>query len=423
MSRKIIIAACATIALTAWTANVFAQIYITPPLHTLPADQPPVQQLPVQQLPTQIQPAQIQQTPIQDGQVIPAAAILSSGQTVPSAQMIPAYPNQQPAPYTLSPTPAVRVPWSQALLKDVQTSHDFGSVPTGSQQEHTFEFLNTSTAALNLISVKASCGCTKPTVLTALVQPGETAQVMAKFETLKFRGEKAATVTVGINRMGDYSEYGEVQFSVKGKIRKDVVLTPGNITFANVPTNSESQQTVKMKYAGNPLWQILRVESTNPNIEAEAREIKRDGGRITYELVVNLSSSQTAGSFADELYVVTNDKLVNKMPITVSGRVKPTLEAAPIKLGVIKQGLTVQKRFVIRGQTPFSILSIEPTNDKIAFERPSGEKSLHVLTYTLDTSQPSNIEDTIRLVVAFADTPNEPQQKSISFSARVVAAK
>ena len=360
-----------------------------------------------------VQTDSVQQVPLINGEVLPATATFPSEQGVPSAGIIPVYPNTPAGGITV---PQAQVPWTQELVRDVQTTHDFGSVPTGSQQEHTFEFVNTSGAPLNLISVRASCGCTKPTVLTALVQPGETAQVLAKFDTVTHRGEKAATVTVGVNKLSTFAEYGEVQFSVKGKIRKDVVLTPGKISFDSVPVTSAAQQTVKMKYAGNPLWQILRIESTNANIKAEAQELKREGGRITYELIVKLSGSQPTGSFADELCVITNDKLVNKMPISVSGRVKPTLEAAPIKLGIIKQGAKVEKRFVIRGQRPFEIREVRVSNKFISFAPATGKKSIHVLSYSLDTSTVGQINDSITVVSSDPDNP----EKTVDFSARIV---
>lgn len=353
----------------------------------------------------------IEQIPLDNGEAYPATATSSSQPGFPEAEIIPVYPSSPSETITVP-----QLPWTQELVRDVETNHDFGSVPTGSQQEHTFEFANTTDAPLNLISVRASCGCTQPTVLTALVQPGETASVLAKFDTMKFRGEKAATVTVGINKLSAFPEYGEVQLSVKGKIRKDVVLTPGKISFDSVPVTSAAQQTVQMKYAGNPLWQILRVESTNANIKAEAREIKREEGRITYELVVKLSGSQPTGSFADELYVITNDKLVNKMPISVSGRVKPTLEAAPIKLGAIRQGLKVEKRFVIRGQRPFEIIEVRVGNKFISFAPSTGKKPLHVLKYSLDTSTVGQINDTITVVTSDPDN----SEKTVEFSAQII---
>ena len=311
----------------------------------------------------------------------------------------------------------VRIPWTQELLSSVTTKHDFGAVAALSKQEHIFEFVNTTKDTLNLFHVKASCGCTKPTILTSSVAPGETAKVLAQFQTRTFRGEKKATVTVSIDRVGEYAQRGEVQFSVKGKIRKDVVMTPGEVNFSAIGATQTAQQIVKMKYAGSPLWQILNVKSTNPHLDVEAREISREQtGRVAYELVVKVKDSMPAGSFDEELTVFTNDKNTPHMPVSVSGRVKPALEASSIQLGIIKQGTKVEKRFVVRGETPFSIKEIRIGNDKVVFSPGEGEKSLHVIPYTLDTQSAENIREKVTIVTSDPVTP----EKVVDFNVRIV---
>ncbi len=311
----------------------------------------------------------------------------------------------------------VLIPWSQKLLASVSTKHDFGAVPALSKQEHIFEFVNTTEDHLNLLHVKASCGCTKPTILTPSVAPGETAKVLAQFQTRQFRGEKSATVTVSIDRVGQYTQRGEVQFSVRGKIRKDVVMTPGEVNFSTIGASQTAQQIVKMKYAGSPLWQILKVKSTNPHLDVEAREIDRtQTGRVAYELVVKVKDSMPAGSFHEELTVFTNDKNTPRMPVSVSGRVKPALEASSIQLGIIKQGTKVSKRFVVRGETPFSIKEIRIGNDRVNFAPSDGEKSLHVIPYTLDTQSAENIREKVTIITSDPDTP----QKVVDFNVRIV---
>jgi len=320
-------------------------------------------------------------------------------------------------PSNLIPSTDVRIPWSQKLLDTVTTNHDFGAVPALSKQEHTFEFVNTTNDILNLFYVKASCGCTKPTILTPSVAPGETAKVLAQFQTRTFRGEKKATVTVSIDRIGEYTQRGEVQFSVKGKIRKDVVMTPGEVNFSAIGATQTAQQIVKMKYAGSPLWQILKVKSTNPHLDVEAREISREQtGRVAYELVVKVKDTMPAGSFDEELTVFTNDLKTPRMPVSVCGRVKPALEASSIQLGIVKQGTKVAKRFVVRGETPFSIKEIRIGNDKIKFAPSEGEKSLHVIPYTLDTESAENIREKVTIITSDPATP----EKVVDFNVRIV---
>ena len=324
-----------------------------------------------------------------------------------------------PQQSTVIQTTDVRIPWSQKLVEAVTTKHNFGAVPAESKQEHIFEFTNTTSDTLELLSVRASCGCTKPTILTKTVAPGEKAQVLAQFQTKTFRGEKKATVTVSLNRNGQYSQYGEVQFSVEGKIRKDVVLIPGEVNFATLSKSGakSAQQVLKMKYAGSPLWQILDVKSSNDHLKVDVREIERlQSGRVVYELVVKTDGEMPAGSFADELTIITNDRKTSKMPIAVSGRIKPALEAAPIYLGIVKQGSKVEKRFVVRGDKPFTIRDIRIGSEKVKFRVKEGEKSLHVIPYSVDTTTPANIREKLTVITSDADNP----EKTVDFNIRIV---
>ncbi len=325
--------------------------------------------------------------------------------------------NGVPQPAISIQSTDVRIPWSQKLLDSVSTQHDFGAVPALSKQEHTFEFVNTTEDILNLFQVRASCGCTKPTILTPSVAPGETAKILAQFQTRQFRGEKSATVTVSVDRVGQYTQRGEVQFSVKGKIRKDVVMSPGEVSFPTIGASQTAQQIVKLKYAGSPLWQVLKVKSTNPHLDVEAQEISREQtGRVAYELVVKVKDSMPAGSFEEELTVFTNDKNTPRMPVSVSGRVKPALEASSIQLGIVKQGTKVSKRFVVRGETPFSIKEIRIGNEKVVFSPSGGEKSLHVIPYTLNTDSAENIREKVTIITSDPATP----QKVVDFNVRIV---
>lgn len=360
-------------------------------------------------------------------QYVPQTTHIQSYPVTPNQPRVQYHSNQPVYGGTWSPnnppttgqiqTTDVRIPWSQKLLESVETQHDFGAVAALSKQEHIFEFVNSTDDTLNLFDVKASCGCTKPTILTSTVAPGETAKVLAQFQTRTFRGEKKATVTVKLDRIGEYTQRGEVQFSVKGKIRKDVVMTPGEVNFASFSAAKRAQQIVKMKYAGSPLWKVLKVKSTNPHLDVQAVEVAREQtGKVAYDLIVKVKDSMPAGFFEEQLTVFTNDKNTPRMPISVSGRVKPTLEASPIQLGIVKQHAQVEKRFVVRGDTPFAIKEIRVNSDKIKFSPIEGEKSMHVILYTLATDSPETIREKLTIVTNNPDMP----EKVVDFNVRIV---
>jgi hypothetical protein len=306
--------------------------------------------------------------------------------------------------------------WSQNLLSE--RSHDFGAVARASKQEYIFEFKNPLDSTLFLTAVRTSCGCTKPTVLTPVVKPGEIAKVHAKYDTIGHKGERSATVTLSLRRDQPFVEYSEVQFLVKGKIRQDVVTSPGEIIFGEVLRGETAQRTMKVMYAGDPRWRIVDVRSSNPNLSVKANQTQRNSqsGRVDYELVITLREGQPIGTFSDELLLITNDVRNQNLPINTSGRIKPIVETSPIQLGLISKGQDVKKRLILRGVRAFRVTDVIPHDNRIRFDEVEGEKSLHILEYAVDTTEVGLIHGEITIKTS---DPDQPEAK-VPFSAQVV---
>ena len=301
----------------------------------------------------------------------------------PAGAVISGVPNAG-VPSSLISAPTA-LPWYQTLTD--KREHNFGTVARASKQVHVFEFKNTTGADLLLNDVRTSCGCTKPKILTQVVKPDQIGQVEATFDTVKFYGQRGATLSVSIQKLGQYSEFAEVQFAVKGKIRRDVVVSPGMFDFQDVNVSETAKRTAKLWYAGKPDWKILDVKSTNPNLEIDFNEIERDvaAGKVAYELSVNLTGEQPAGQFLDNLTIVTNDPATSGLPVEVCGTVNTVINIAPITLGVVNQGQVIEKKLIVRSPTPISIDQIRTSCNKIKFEPSEGKKTLHILKYSFDT--------------------------------------
>lgn len=85
-------------------------------------------------------------------------------------------------------------------IEFAQTTHDFGSMPeNGKPVKATFEFTNTGTAPLLIVTASASCGCTKPKFNPKPVMPGEKSEISVTFDPAGKRGEFDKTVTVRTN--------------------------------------------------------------------------------------------------------------------------------------------------------------------------------------------------------------------------------
>ena len=309
--------------------------------------------------------------------------------------------------------------WSTKLTPK-NNRHDFGAVPSYSKQEHIFEFTNPFEQTIFLTGIRTSCGCTKPKILTEKVEPGETGKILAAFDTKSHKGDRRANVSVTVRKDQPHPEFGEFQVEVRGSIRQDVVLNPGTISFGDVSPGESVVRSVKVLYAGSPNWQITDIKSTNPNIVVERNELQRNPAsrRVDYELIVKLATEQPLGVFKDQLTILTNDNKNQQMTVNIEGNKKPIVQVSPVQLGIVSKGTEVKKRLIVHGARPFAIQSIKVGDRRIKFNPADGKKTLHILSYTLDTSEIGQVSSEIEIKT---DDPNQ-SQASVRFDAQIVPA-
>lgn len=90
-----------------------------------------------------------------------------------------------------------------------KTEHDFGTIAQGTNVEHTFTFTNTGKAPLVITNASSSCGCTVPTWTKEPIAPGETGEMVVKFNG---SGQNQVTKTVNITAN---TESGKEQLKIK----------------------------------------------------------------------------------------------------------------------------------------------------------------------------------------------------------------
>lgn len=121
---------------------------------------------------------------------------------------------QTSAPVSLASmeAPAVTtVDWSES-------HHDFGSVTKGEPVSHKFLVENTGDTPLEILNVKASCGCTATDYSSEPIAPGASGYVLATYNA-KSVGFFNKSVTVKLN-----TSEGTVLLRLKGQV---VDPTPG----------------------------------------------------------------------------------------------------------------------------------------------------------------------------------------------------
>jgi hypothetical protein len=289
--------------------------------------------------------------------------------------------------------------WAVKLFK--QTSHDFGAVARGAKAEHRFELTNVYKEDIHIAGVRSSCGCTTPTIAQPSLKTWEKGAIVAQFNTKSFTGHKHATLTVTI----DKPFYAEVQLTVQGFIRSDVVFEPGEVNFGPIDPEKPAEQLVKVTFAGRADWEIVDVRSANTRFEVELSDAQRSGGQVSYNMLVRLLPGSQPGYLQDQLTVVTNDQVNRNIPLAVEGNIESllTLSPAALFLGVLEPGQKVTRQLVVRSKKPFKITAVKCGDDGFQFVKPSEAKALHIIpvTYTAD-AKPGEVAQQIEIVTDVA---------------------
>jgi hypothetical protein len=274
--------------------------------------------------------------------------------------------------------------WADKLFGE-NTSHDFGTVARAAKSEYVFEMQNIFKETVHIAGVRASCGCAIPRVVKPTLATWEKGGIAVEFNTRSFLGQRKATITVTI----DQPYYAEVQLTITGFIRGDVVFDPGTVNFESVPVGDGAMRTVNVSYAGRSDWQIVDVRSANTNLVVEPVEMQRQGGRVGYQLKVHLKSETPSGYFNDQMVLVTNDRNQRQIPLRVEGNVLSSLTVSPVSLalGVVTPGETATRSLVVRGTRPFRVLRVSCGDDCFQFEPSDEARALHVIPVKFTASE------------------------------------
>ncbi len=268
--------------------------------------------------------------------------------------------------------------WARKMFET--SEHDFGTVARGAKAEYEFVLQNIYKEDVHIAGVRSSCGCTTPTVTKATLRTWEKGSIKAKFNSRSFLGKKSATITVIIDKPFP----AEIQLTVNGYIRSDVVLHPGAVDLGEVDAGSSAERVIDVNYAGRDTWKIVGVEAPSKHVEIKVRETRRGEGRVAYKMRVRLKPGAKAGFLNDQFYIVTNDKQMQKIPVMMKGHILPSITISPssLALGVLDPGQRVTKQILVRSKNPFQVKGVACDGDCLSFVNPAGVKKLHVIPVT-----------------------------------------
>ncbi len=270
---------------------------------------------------------------------------------------------------------------TEQIIPAAQRAHDFGTVARAAKTEHRFEIRNPFKQPMHLASISASCGCTTPIIETQVIQPGETGTVLARFNTGTFSGDRKASLNLTI----DQPSYMQLQLNVKGYIRSDIVINPGELNFGTVPEGEAKEVEANLEYAGRSDWKITGINSNSSLISATFEELQRAGGRVTYKIKAKISPDGSNGDQSTMLTLQTNDNRLKSVPLAVNAQIQAPLSASPtsVALGEMTPGQPIKQRILLKGTQPFQILDVQAPDMQVSFEPSQESRAIQFLNVTI----------------------------------------
>lgn len=107
-------------------------------------------------------------------------------------------PAQQPTA-TSNAQPVAQNTSAKASFSWDQTLYNFGTIKQGEVVNYTFKFTNNGTEPLSISNASASCGCTVPQWPREPIAPGETGEIVVRFDSKGKSGQQSPVITVVAN--------------------------------------------------------------------------------------------------------------------------------------------------------------------------------------------------------------------------------
>jgi len=209
---------------------------------------------------------------------------------------------------------------------------DFGTIGVEEEWQHTFQFKNSGSAALEIKDVNL----TPPLVVTkmpARVPPGQPGSFTVRLETPRDKGDFRGTVVV--NFKGEASE--PLVFWVEGKIARPIEFDPMPMFFVSTQRGQEKTASIEVINHESAPFEITRVDYTSPRFAVETETL--EPGR-RYRLSLTMKGDGPAGRMADTITLVTSSRAHPFIEVPANTNLNERVHVFPdaIDFGTISTG-------------------------------------------------------------------------------------
>lgn len=217
--------------------------------------------------------------------------------------------------------------------------HDFGNKSEGEVAEHTFTVKNEGDLTLTINNIRTTCGCTVANISDRELEPGETADITARFNTRGKRGHQSKTITVESNDP-DEPQFG---LTMQGEVSVPLVINPPRVYMSNIDAGAVVTGVVTLT-SGSGEMQLSNLASDNPSIAVEMSPVEEGKSyQLTLTTVPPLDGPTVQANIKVNSTLQSHPEI--NIPVTIS--VQSVLNVAPRELNLVEQQSKNITRYVV----------------------------------------------------------------------------
>jgi len=284
---------------------------------------------------------------------------------------------------------------SLARMEFKELRHDFGPMMDNEEHFYSFEFVNSGSEPLEIISVTADCGCTVPELKGRLFQPGETGSVDVTFDPEGKSGDLVRFIQI----LSNQSSGGEISLGIAAQVTPIVQMVPEVLTVGVTERDRPISRT--MTVTGRTADFMVTGVETSTKDDFTARIIgtesvtNRAGEKLRRSTIeVTFTPKRRIGDYLAQLKIETNDPRRATIRAQLIGRVHGDLYTKPrsITMRGLRVGTPVDRKVLIRSRkgNPFNVLGVEFSEGNIG----------GVITF-----EPKDPENPVEWLISFTGTP------------------
>lgn len=310
---------------------------------------------------------------------------------------------EQPAAASVPPVPSI--------VCD-EPVYNFGTVANTGHVEHTFLIRNAGEVTLEIRNVRASCGCTATAISKYMIEPGQTAEIVAKLDLRGRQGRQYKTIFVDTND----PRTPTLTLAFEGTAQPDFRVQPRQIFFGRIGAQAVVTGTIELATSSGQWLNVKRVDSGNPHLTAVVI-----GEPPHLEVEIKTLPPMPKGPFHSRVVIETDHPSEPVTEILVTAFVVGDVTFAPTEL-VLREDPDVRttRYILLRSETdqPFQILSVAtPQPDIEANVQPTGPAAYRVEIRNIQATRDLNgqviklsttLPESKEIVVPFRILPANP---------------